>query len=182
MPYAHLTIEHLTQPDAGWLRGWVHDAPPGAPSDAGDHSCQGLGEVAPHLLVVVAHEAQDGEMGLRGGPYLLALAAALILGGKLGDRFGRRTFFLVGLVGFTLSSVAIGLIGDTDGVIAFRALQGLFGALMLPNTLGLIRAVFPPHRFGMAVGIWAAVNSVATAAGPILGGCSSSTSAGSRSS
>jgi EmrB/QacA subfamily drug resistance transporter len=102
--------------------------------------------------------------------YLLALAAALILGGKLGDRFGRRTFFLVGLVGFTLASVAIGLSGSIDGVIAFRALQGLFGALMLPNTLGLIRAVFPPHEFGMAVGIWAAVNSVATAAGPIVGG------------
>jgi EmrB/QacA subfamily drug resistance transporter len=102
--------------------------------------------------------------------YLLALAAALILGGKLGDRFGRRTFFLVGLVGFTLASVAIGVVGSIDGVIAFRALQGLFGALMLPNTLGLIRAVFPPQKFGMAVGIWAAVNSVATAAGPILGG------------
>ncbi|CCH88425.1 drug resistance transporter [Modestobacter italicus] len=102
--------------------------------------------------------------------YLLALAVALILGGKLGDRFGRRTFFLVGLVGFTLTSVAIGLAGGIEAVIAFRALQGLFGALMMPNTLGLLRAVFPPKKFGMAVGIWAAVNSVATAAGPIVGG------------
>jgi EmrB/QacA subfamily drug resistance transporter len=102
--------------------------------------------------------------------YLLALAATLILGGKLGDRFGRRTFFLIGLVGFTLASVAIGAAGTVDGVIAFRALQGFFGALMMPNTLGLIRAVFPPRTFGKAVGIWAAVNSVATAAGPIVGG------------
>ncbi|MBY8849611.1 MFS transporter [Saccharothrix longispora] len=102
--------------------------------------------------------------------YLLALAAALILGGKLGDRFGRRTFFLAGLVLFTLASVAIAVVGSTAGVIAFRALQGLGGALMMPNTLGLLRAVFPPRRFGAAVGIWAAVSSVSTAAGPIVGG------------
>ncbi|PVC69403.1 MFS transporter [Streptomyces sp. CS081A] len=102
--------------------------------------------------------------------YLLALAAALILGGKLGDRFGRRTFYLVGVAGFTLASVAIGLAGSIEGVIAFRALQGFFGALLMPNTLGLLRAVFPPKKFGMAVGIWAMVSSVSTALGPIVGG------------
>ncbi|GAA2928016.1 MFS transporter [Streptomyces enissocaesilis] len=102
--------------------------------------------------------------------YLLALAAALILGGKLGDRFGRRTFYLVGVVGFTLASVAIGLAGSIEGVIAFRAAQGFFGALLMPNTLGLLRAVFPPKKFGMAVGIWAMVSSVSTALGPIVGG------------
>lgn len=102
--------------------------------------------------------------------YLLALAAALILGGKLGDRFGRRTFYLVGVVGFTLASVAIGPAGSIEGVIAFRAAQGFFGALLMPNTLGLLRAVFPPKKFGMAVGIWAMVSSVSTAIGPIVGG------------
>ncbi|MFH8410229.1 DHA2 family efflux MFS transporter permease subunit [Streptomyces sp. NPDC018019] len=102
--------------------------------------------------------------------YLLALAATLILGGKLGDRFGRRTFYLVGVVGFTAASVAIGLVGSIEGVIAFRALQGVFGALLMPNTLALLRAVFPPKRFGMAVGIWAMVSSVSTALGPIVGG------------
>ncbi|MET9514382.1 MFS transporter [Streptomyces sp. NPDC002994] len=102
--------------------------------------------------------------------YLLALAAALILGGKLGDRFGRRTFYLVGVAGFTLASVAIGLAGSIEGVIAFRAAQGFFGALLMPNTLGLLRAVFPPKKFGMAVGIWAMVSSVSTALGPIVGG------------
>ncbi|MBC9714734.1 MFS transporter [Streptomyces sp. TRM66268-LWL] len=102
--------------------------------------------------------------------YLLALAAALILGGKLGDRFGRRTFYLVGVAGFTLSSVAIGLAGSIEGVIAFRAVQGFFGALLMPNTLALLRAVFPPRKFGMAVGIWAMVSSVSTALGPIVGG------------
>jgi len=102
--------------------------------------------------------------------YLLALAAALILGGKLGDRFGRRTYYLVGVVGFTVASVAIGLSGSIGGVIAFRALQGFFGALLMPNTLGILRAVFPPKKFGMAVGIWAMVSSVSTALGPIVGG------------
>ncbi|MFF5106310.1 MFS transporter [Streptomyces sp. NPDC000134] len=102
--------------------------------------------------------------------YLLALAAALILGGKLGDRFGRRTFYLIGVAGFTLASVAIGLSGSIEGVIAFRAVQGFFGALLMPNTLGMLRAVFPPKKFGMAVGIWAMVSSVSTALGPIVGG------------
>lgn len=102
--------------------------------------------------------------------YLLALAAALILGGKLGDRFGRRTFYMIGVAGFTAASVAIGLSGSIEGVIAFRALQGLFGALLMPNTLGLLRSVFPPRKFGMAVGIWAMVSSVSTALGPIVGG------------
>ncbi|GGX83884.1 MFS transporter [Streptomyces minutiscleroticus] len=102
--------------------------------------------------------------------YLLALAATLILGGKLGDRFGRRTFYLIGVAGFTVASVAIGLTGSIEGVIAFRAVQGFFGALLMPNTLGMLRAVFPPKKFGMAVGIWAMVSSVSTALGPIVGG------------
>ncbi|CAM3772812.1 MFS transporter [Nocardiopsis rhodophaea] len=102
--------------------------------------------------------------------YLLALAAALILGGKLGDRFGRRTFYMVGVAGFTVASVAIGLVGSIEGVIAFRAVQGFCGALLMPNTLGLLRAVFPAKKFGMAVGIWAMVSSVSTALGPIVGG------------
>ncbi len=102
--------------------------------------------------------------------YLLALAAALIFGGKLGDCFGRRTFYLIDVAGFTLASVAIGLSGSIEGVIAFRALQGFFGALLMPSTLGMLRAVFPPKKFGMAVGIWAMVSSVSTALGPIVGG------------
>ncbi|GCD40571.1 MFS transporter [Streptomyces paromomycinus] len=102
--------------------------------------------------------------------YLLALAATLILGGKLGDRFGRRTYYLIGVAGFALASVAIGLAGSIEGVIAFRAVQGFFGALLMPNTLGLLRAAFPPKKFGMAVGIWAMVSSVSTALGPIVGG------------
>ncbi|MFI8192294.1 MFS transporter [Streptomyces sp. NPDC085946] len=102
--------------------------------------------------------------------YLLALAASLILGGKLGDRFGRRTLYLTGVAGFVVASVAIGLSGSIEGVVLFRALQGLFGGLLVPNTLGILRAVFPPRKFGMAVGIWGMVSAVATALGPIVGG------------
>ncbi|MFD9499187.1 DHA2 family efflux MFS transporter permease subunit [Streptomyces sp. NPDC060035] len=102
--------------------------------------------------------------------YLIAMAALLILGGKLGDRFGRHTVYLVGTLGFTLASVAIALSGSIEGVITFRAVQGLFAALLIPNTLGLLRAVFPPQKFGTAVGLWAMVASCSTALGPIVGG------------
>ncbi|MFB7950556.1 MFS transporter, partial [Kitasatospora phosalacinea] len=102
--------------------------------------------------------------------YLLAMAALLILGGKLGDRFGRRTFYLAGVAGFVVASVLIGVVGSIGGVIAFRALQGVCAALLIPNTLGLLRAVFPPRQFGTAVGLWAMVASCSTALGPIVGG------------
>jgi EmrB/QacA subfamily drug resistance transporter len=102
--------------------------------------------------------------------YLLGLAAFLILGGKLGDRFGRRRTYLVGIVAFALTSVAIGVVGSTTGVIVFRALQGASAALLMPQTLALLRATFPRERFGMAVGIWGGVSSVAIAAGPVAGG------------
>ncbi|MFE9171919.1 MFS transporter [Streptomyces kebangsaanensis] len=102
--------------------------------------------------------------------YLLALAASMILGGKLGDRFGRRLHYLVGVGGFVVTSVAIGLSGSIEGVIAFRALQGLCGGILMPNTLGILRAVFPPRRFALAVGIWGMVSAVSTSLGPIIGG------------
>ncbi|XVU29959.1 DHA2 family efflux MFS transporter permease subunit [Actinoplanes sp. CA-054009] len=120
----------------------------------------------------IGRDLNAGTAGLQWvtNAYLLALAASLILGGKLGDRFGRRTYYLVGVAGFTVASVAIGLSGSINGVIAFRAVQGFFGGLLMPNTLGILRAAFPPKKFGMAVGIWAMVSSVSTALGPIVGG------------
>ena len=102
--------------------------------------------------------------------YLLALAVLLIVGGKLGDRYGRRRMFLIGVVGFALSSVAIGLIGSITGVIAFRVLQGAFGALLMPNTLALLRSAYSAEALTSAVGTWAAAAGAATAGGPILGG------------
>lgn len=102
--------------------------------------------------------------------YLLALAVGLIPGGKLGDRYGRRLIFLVGVIGFTLSSVGVTVIGSVGGVIAMRTLQGVFGALLLPNTIALLRAAFPPEELNRAVGIWSASSAAAIAGGPLLGG------------
>lgn len=102
--------------------------------------------------------------------YLLALASLLILGGKLGDMFGRRRMFLIGAIGFAATSVAIGLVGTVGGVIALRGLQGVFGALLMPSTLAIVRDAFPPHKLNTAIGIWGAASGVSVAAGPILGG------------
>jgi EmrB/QacA subfamily drug resistance transporter len=102
--------------------------------------------------------------------YMLALAALLIFGGKLGDRFGRRTVFFIGVVGFAAASVGIGLAGSVPGVIALRAVQGVFGALLMPATLAIIRATFPTEKLNTAVGIWGAATGASIAAGPIVGG------------
>ncbi|WP_245718260.1 MFS transporter [Nocardia miyunensis] len=102
--------------------------------------------------------------------YLLALATLLVLGGKLGDRFGRRLIFMVGVIGFAATSVGIGLIGSVSGVIALRALQGVFGALLMPNTLAILRAAFPANKLNAAIGIWGGASAVSVAAGPIIGG------------
>jgi EmrB/QacA subfamily drug resistance transporter len=102
--------------------------------------------------------------------YLLALAVLLIVGGKLGDRYGRRRMFLIGVVGFAIASVAIGLVGSITGVIAFRVVQGAFGALLMPNTLALLRSAYPEDELTQAVGVWGSAAGAATAAGPILGG------------
>ncbi|WP_369200615.1 MFS transporter [Streptomyces sp. PU-14G] len=102
--------------------------------------------------------------------YLLALAVALITAGKLGDRFGHRQTFLVGVVGFAAASAAIGVSGSVALVVTFRVLQGIFGALLMPAALGLLRASFPAERLNAAIGIWGAVIGASTAAGPIVGG------------
>ncbi|MET8947723.1 MFS transporter [Streptomyces sp. NPDC004542] len=102
--------------------------------------------------------------------YFLALAVSLITAGKLGDRFGHRQTFLVGVVGFAAASGAIGLSGSIAAVVTFRVFQGLFGALLMPAALGLLRATFPADKLNMAIGIWGMVIGASTAGGPILGG------------
>lgn len=102
--------------------------------------------------------------------YLLALAVFLITAGKLGDRFGHKTIFLIGVSGFGLTSLAIGLSQGVAMLIAFRVLQGVFGAMLQPAALGLLRAAFPAERLNMALGIWGAAIASSTAAGPIVGG------------
>ncbi|MFG3245561.1 MFS transporter [Streptomyces sp. NPDC048187] len=102
--------------------------------------------------------------------YFLALAVSLITAGKLGDRFGHRQTFLIGVAGFAASSGAIGLSDSIAMVIVFRVFQGLFGALLMPAALGLLRATFPAEKLNMAIGIWGMVIGASTAGGPILGG------------
>ncbi|MFF8943369.1 MFS transporter [Streptomyces sp. NPDC014864] len=102
--------------------------------------------------------------------YFLALAVALITAGKLGDRFGHRQTFLIGVTGFAAASGAIGLSHSIAAVVTFRVFQGLFGALLMPAALGLLRATFPAEKLNMAIGIWGMVIGASTAGGPILGG------------
>ncbi|MEU3077194.1 MFS transporter [Streptomyces laurentii] len=102
--------------------------------------------------------------------YLLALAVALVTAGKLGDRFGHRQTFLIGIAGFAAASAAIGFSSSIGLVVAFRVLQGIFGALLMPAALGLLRATFPAEKLNMAIGIWGMVIGASTAGGPIVGG------------
>ncbi|MFE6228517.1 MULTISPECIES: MFS transporter [unclassified Streptomyces] len=128
-------------------------------------------------IVAIANPAIQADLGatldqlqwITNG-YLLALAVALITAGKLGDRFGHRQTFLIGIAGFAAASAAIGLSDSIAFVIAFRVLQGLFGALLMPAALGLLRATFPAEKLNMAIGIWGMVIGASTAGGPILGG------------
>ncbi|MEU6065915.1 MULTISPECIES: MFS transporter [Streptomyces] len=102
--------------------------------------------------------------------YFLALAVCLITAGKLGDRFGHRQTFLIGVTGFATASGAIGLSHSIAAVVTLRVCQGLFGALLMPAALGLLRATFPAEKLNMAIGIWGMVIGASTAGGPILGG------------
>ncbi|MBV2365645.1 MFS transporter [Streptomonospora nanhaiensis] len=102
--------------------------------------------------------------------YLLGLAVFLITSGKLGDRYGHRRVYLVGVVGFTLTSIGIALSGAVPVLVGFRILQGVFGATIAPAAMGLLRSNFPPHMLGRAFGVFGSILGGAMAAGPIVGG------------
>jgi EmrB/QacA subfamily drug resistance transporter len=102
--------------------------------------------------------------------YALAFAALMITGGKLADYYGRRRIFVVGLVVFTLSSLACGLAPSAAWLIGARAVQGAGSALMNPATLSIITATFEPRERGRAIGIWAGVSALALSIGPLMGG------------
>src|SRR5919198_726869 len=102
--------------------------------------------------------------------FTLTLSGLILLGGGLGDRFGRRRVYLVGVVWFAAASLLCGVAPSMAWLIAARALQGVGGALVVPGSLALIQGTFHPDDRARAVGWWSGLSGVAGAAGPLLGG------------
>jgi len=102
--------------------------------------------------------------------YTLTFAVLLITGAALGDRFGRRRMFVVGLTIFTAGSAAAALAPSIDVLIAARAVQGLGGAIVLPLTLTILSAAVPAERRGLVLGAWGGISGLAVAMGPLVGG------------
>ncbi len=102
--------------------------------------------------------------------YTLTLAAFILLGGSLGDRYGRRRIFVVGVVWFALASLLCGLAPNLETLVLARALQGVGGALLTPGSLAIIQASFRPGDRGRAIGAWSGLGGIAGAIGPFLGG------------
>src|SRR5262245_23859237 len=102
--------------------------------------------------------------------YVLVYAVLLITAGRLGDLYGPRNLFAIGLFIFTVASALCGVAQNPDQLIAARVLQGVGGALLTPQTLAILTSIFPPERRGAAFGVWGGVAGLATLAGPTLGG------------
>ncbi|UQI43229.1 MFS transporter [Streptomyces sp. HU2014] len=101
--------------------------------------------------------------------YALAFAIGLITGGRLGDIYGRKKIFLLGIGGFTLASMLCGVVSDPQLLVAARVLQGLMGALMVPQVLSIIHVTFPAHERGKVFGMFGAVVGLGAVSGPLLG-------------
>ena len=115
-------------------------------------------------------DADLGDLQWTVNAYVLMLAALILLGGSLGDRFGRRRVFVVGALWFGVASLLCGLAPSVEALIAARALQGVGAALLTPGSLALIQACFVPADRARAVGAWSGLGGIAAAVGPFVGG------------
>jgi EmrB/QacA subfamily drug resistance transporter len=130
------------------------------------------GTVVNVALPTIGEDLGTGLTGLQWilDGYLVTLSALLLLGGSLGDLYGRRRIFVIGLIGFSLASAGCGLAPDTGMLIAARSVQGATAALLVPGSLAIISASFHPDDRGRAVGAWSGLGGIAGAVGPFLGG------------
>ncbi len=102
--------------------------------------------------------------------YTLSLAGLLLAGGALGDRYGRRRIFMIGVLWFAIASLLCGIAPNAPVLIAARVLQGVGGALLMPGSLAILQASFAPSDRFKAIGAWSGLGGVATAIGPFVGG------------
>ena len=133
-------------------------------------------ELLDATIVNVALPTIEAELGATGAQlqwmvaaYPLAFAVALVTGSRLGDAFGRKRLFIIGLVAFTLFSAACGLAPDAGSLVAFRALQGLGAAAMIPQVMSSIQVMYAPQERAKAMGAFSGLAGLATVLGPVLG-------------
>src|SRR5256884_4847357 len=123
-------------------------------------------------LPVIRRDLHAGLSGLEWtvNAYTLTFAVLLITGAALGDRFGRRRLFVIGLGIFTAASAAAALAPSIEWLIAARAVQGVGGAIVTPLTLTILSSAVSPERRGLVLGAWGGVGGLAVAIGPLVGG------------